>query len=78
MEEKYFFLDIVFLYIFKLCHKNSVNDGEGKCANSCGSTGLAETRSDKLRRLGRTLAASGAVPLTIQNTLIDRALKNLC
>jgi hypothetical protein len=30
-------------------------------------------RSANLRRLGRTLAASEAVPLTIHHTLVDRA-----
>jgi hypothetical protein len=31
----------------------------------------------RLRRLGRTLAESRAVPLTIQHTLIDRAQADL-
>ncbi|RBP02335.1 hypothetical protein DET59_1151, partial [Rossellomorea aquimaris] len=35
--------------------------------------GRAETPEAKLRRLGRTSAESGAVPLTIQHTLMDRA-----
>ncbi len=39
--------------------------------------GHAETPEAKLRRLGRMLAASGAVPLTIQHTLIDRAEEDL-
>ncbi|MHA7135640.1 hypothetical protein ACRTEV_00005, partial [Rossellomorea arthrocnemi] len=47
--------------------------------------GRAETPEAKLRRLGRTSAESGAVPLTIQHRLVDRALadsmvenNNLC
>ncbi|WP_188048458.1 hypothetical protein [Bacillus sp. CH30_1T] len=36
--------------------------------------GVPRPRSAKLRRLCRTLAASGAVPHTIQHKLVDRAL----
>ncbi|WRP06826.1 hypothetical protein U9J35_01185 [Rossellomorea aquimaris] len=46
---------------------------------------MPRPRSAKLRRLGRTLAASGAIPLTIQHKLVGRALvdsmlenNNLC
>ncbi|TYS81529.1 hypothetical protein FZD05_01530 [Rossellomorea aquimaris] len=38
--------------------------------------GVSSPRSAKLRRLGRTLAASGAVPFTIQHKLVDRALED--
>ncbi|MGM0828795.1 MAG: hypothetical protein ACQEU4_11255 [Bacillota bacterium] len=36
--------------------------------------GRAETPESKLRRLGRTLAASEAVPFIIQHKLVDIAL----
>ncbi|WP_374055343.1 hypothetical protein [Rossellomorea sp. FM04394] len=64
---------MVLLRMLKLCHKKSIKGGEGNCVDSCGSTGVPRPRSAKLRRLGRTLAASGAVPLTIQHMLIAKA-----
>ncbi|MGM0854343.1 MAG: hypothetical protein ACQEWI_17315 [Bacillota bacterium] len=38
---------------------------------------MPRPRSAKLRRIGRTLAASETVPLTIQHTLIDTAQTDL-
>ncbi|MGG1629905.1 hypothetical protein [Rossellomorea sp. NRS-1567] len=58
----------------KICQENSVKDGEGELRRLLRKYGRAETPEAKLRRLGRTSAESGAVPLTIQHKLVDRAL----